>query len=287
MHEDYFEITEFRWVVQKRIFMKVILILFLVTFFIRVESQNNNLSGRWTDKTACLIPAGKWESGLFQSFRFGINDRMEISTNALLIPVLPNAAIRIGWRSDKKLLLTSEHSVNFPSVLLNVLSFKGTGGLISPQFSFPFIMTFYNSLLATMEIGSSSLLTADAGFAIALRKYKPDYQSSIDIPFIYQRMAHYYDGASLRAGISFKGTIFKNLYFEEGTRIFLITRNSDNFFIENSGSVLWASKGSLRIKGGYLLSWGRYPFGDHLQLWPAFDLIFGSRIKTKDKTRGR
>lgn len=260
----------------------ILLILFFLFFSFRANSQNN-LPEYLTDNTAFLIPAGKWESGIFQSFRFGLNEKIELRSNALLMPVLPNAGIKFSIRSGKGLLLSSEHSISLPTVFLNVMSFKGTGGLISPEFSFPFILTLSNSLIATTWIGSASFLTADAGFTLAFRRTKPDYQSSIDIPFIYQRMAHYYDGASLKAGISFKGKIVKNLNYEEGARIIFITRKSDNIFLENTGSLVWSSKGSLRIKGGYLLSWGKYPFGNHLQLWPAFDLIFGSRHKTENQ----
>jgi hypothetical protein len=259
-----------------------LLIIFFLFYSVCANSQNN-LPEYLTDNTAFLIPSGKWESGIFQSFRFGLNERIELRSNALLMPVLPNAGVKFSIRSGKELLLSSEHSISFPTVFLNVVSFKGTGGLISPEFSFPFILTLSNSLIATTWIGSTSLLTADAGFTIAFRRYTPDYQSSIDIPFIYQRMAQYYKGASLKAGISFKGKIVKNLNYEEAARIILITRKSDNIFLENSGSLVWSSKGSLRIKGGYLLSWGKYPFGNHLQLWPAFDLIFGSRHKTENQ----
>ncbi len=223
---------------------------------------------------------GKWN---FSIFSFGLTEKIELRSNALLIPVLPNAGVKYSIRSEKRLILSGEHSISFPSVFLNLVSFKGTGGLISPQYSFPFIMTFSSGLIATTMIGSSSLLTADVGLTLAFRDSKPDYRSSIDIPFIYQRMAHYYEGTSIKSGISFKGTIAGNLYFEEGARIFLITRKSENIFIENSGAVMWSSKGSLRIKAGYLLSWGKYPFGNHLQLWPAIDFIFGSRSKTKNQ----
>jgi hypothetical protein len=260
----------------------ILLILFFLFFSFCANSQKIRPE-YLTDNTAFLIPDGKWESGIFQSFRFGLNEKIELRSNALLMPVLPNAGIKFSIRSGKGLLLSSEHSISFPTVFLNVMSFKGTGGLISPEFSFPFILTLSNSLIASTWIGSTSLLTADAGFTLAFRRNKPDYQSSIDIPFIYQRMAHYYEGASLKAGISFKGKIVKTLNYEEGARIILITRKSDNIFLENSGSLVWSSKGFLRIKGGYLLSWGKYPFGNHLQLWPAFDLIFGSRHKTENQ----
>jgi len=260
----------------------LLLIFCLFTSYNSLYSQESYAPIKWTDNTAYIMPAGKWESGIFQSFSLGLNDKIELRSDALLMPVLPNAGVKFLIRSGENFTLASEHSISFPSVFLNVVSFKGTGGLISPQYSFPFIMTFSNSMIATKRIGSSSLLTADVGLTLALRGGKIDYQSSIDIPFIYQRMAHYYKGSSIRSGVSFKGTIVKNLYFEEGIRIFLITRKSENIFLENSGAVMWNSKGSLRIKGGYLLSWGKYPFGNHLQLWPALDLIFGSRSRIKD-----
>jgi hypothetical protein len=175
----------------------------------------------------------------------------------------------------------SEHEISFPSVFLHIVSFKGTGGLISPEYTFGFISSVTNSLIVSKPVGKSSVVTADAGMAFALRSTKPDYQATIDIPFIYQRMAHWYDGASIRASVSYKGMIIKNLFYEEKFRIFMITRPNENLFIENSGSLMLATKGSLRIKGGYMLSWGRYPFGNHIQMWPAFDFIFGSKVRQK------
>lgn len=277
MKEDCQVVSQFQGVVQVRSRLFIFIAFFLLLFSFRANSQKNNLSEKWSDNTAFVISAGKWESGVFQNFRFMLNDRIELRTHALLMPVLPNAGVKFALRSFNGFQLATEHSISYPTLFLNLVSFKGTGGLISPQFSFPWIITLSNSLLATTRIGSSSLLTAEAGFVLALRGSKPDYRASIDIPFIYQRMAHYYEGVSAKAGILFKGTITKNLYFEEGARIFFITRSQDNIFIENSGSVMWSSRGSLRIKAGYLLSWGKYPFGTHLQLWPAFDFIFGSR----------
>jgi hypothetical protein len=260
--------------------------LFLIVFFIigltfNAFSQEYNVTEKWSDNTAFLIPSGKWESGIFQSFRLGINHKTELRSYALLMPLLPNAGVKFSIRSGEGWHLATEHSLSYPTLFLNLVSLKGTGGLISPQFSFPFMLAVSNTVFASKPIGASSLMTASAGLAFTIRNGKPDYQSSIDIPFIYQRMAHYYEGVSLKSGISFKGTMARNLYFEELVRIILITRNRDNIFIENAGSVMWSGKGSFRIKGGYLLSWGNYPFGNHLQLWPAIDFIFGSRVKKK------
>jgi hypothetical protein len=258
-------------------------VFFIIGLTFNAYSQENKLAEKWSDHTALLIPAGKWEAGIFQSFRLGLNKNTELRSFAFLMPILPNAGIKFAVKSGDGLHLATEHSISYPTLFLNLVSFKGTGGLISPQYSFPFMVTLSNTIFASKPVGTSSMLTASAGITFAVRNGKPDYQSSIDIPFIYQRMAQYYEGVSVKTGISFKGTLAKNLYFEELVRVFIITRNRDNIFTENAGSIMWSGKGSFRIKGGYLISWGNYPFGNHIQLWPAFDLIFGSRVKKTGK----
>jgi hypothetical protein len=260
----------------------ILMILFVILISSAAYSQEEIPVENLTDNTAIIMPVQKWETGIFQSFRLGLNEKNELRSNALLFPILPNAGIKHLISTNKGVIISSLHRVSIPSVFLNIMSFKGTGGLISPQYSFPFIMTLSNSLLVTKRM-ASSYLTAEAGFSIAIRGKKPDYRSSVDIPFIYQRMAYYYEGTEIKAGLSYKGKISGSFYFEERAKLIVITRKSDNLFIENSGSVLWSSKGSLRLKGGYILSWGRYPFGDHLQMWPAFDIIFGSRHATENK----
>jgi hypothetical protein len=258
--------------------LKMFLALITAAFIsVSAFSQGKNLSGKWSNNTAFLIPAGKWESGIFQSFRYGINKSIELKSNAIIIPVLPNAGVKIALGKAKEFLFASEHLLSFPSMFLNIVSFKGVGGLISPQYSFPFIMSFSNSVIVSRYVTPGSVISANIGLALPLRSNKPDYQSTIDIPFIYQRMAHCYEGISVRTGISIKGTITGKLFFEEGVRMFLITRGNDNLFFENSGSVLWAAGKSLRINAGYMLSWGKYPFGNHLQMWPAIDFIFGKK----------
>ena len=254
--------------------------LFLFLFiYTNASSQENILSDRWSYNTAFTMPKGKWESGIFQQFRYGISNRIELRANALLVPILPNAGIRINLGTVGTFHFASEHSLSIPSVFLNIVSFKVTGGLISPQYSFGFIASVTNTVYVSRQFGAGSVISADAGLAFAIRSSKPDYQSTIDIPLIYQRTAHWYDGASVKTELLFKGTILKNLFYEECVKLFLITRPDDNIFLENSGCIMWSARGSFRIRGGYVLSWGKYPFGNHWQMWPAIDFIFGSKIK--------
>lgn len=253
---------------------------FLFLLFVNnLFSQEINLIGKWGYNTAYTMPPGKWESGLFQPFRIGLNEKLELNSNLILMPLLPNAGVKLAHISKQGFQIASEHSLSYPTLFLNVVSFKGTGGLISPQFDFPFILSVNNSVIITKPVGTSSLLSADLGFVFAIRQSKPDYNATIDLPLFYPRMAHYYEGASVKAGITFKGSISKRLFYEENVRMFLITRERENVFIENYGTIMWSAFGSLRIKGGYVLSWGKYPFGNYWQLWPVVDFVFGSKEK--------
>lgn len=262
--------------------MSRISIFYLLLFLCETSLSGQEISipvrDRWSCNTAYLMPEGKWESGIFQPFRYGLNNKLEIHSNALELPVIPNAGIRIGLGSRSGFIFASDHTLSSPTIFLRFVSRKGIGGLISPEFDFPFIITISNSFLVSKPIGSASLLSGYAGFLFAIRRSKPDPQSTIDLPLLYPRMAHYYEGMSVRSGISFKGSLSKKWFYEEGLQIFVITRSRNNFFAENSGNIMWAAGRTIRIKGGYILSYGKYPFGTHWQLWPSIDLVFGSKI---------
>ena len=257
--------------------MKRLIFLFLFFGFLAASAQFPTLAKRWSYNTACLMPKGKWESGLLQPFRYGISEKMEISTNALLLPVLPNAGIKLALRERYGFQLAGEHSLSVPSVFLNFISRKGIGGLISPQFDFPFMLALNNTLVASKFLQDSMLLTLKAGLAFTLHSAKADPLSTIDLPVFYPRMAHYYKGLSFRFSAGLRGNICRKWNYEEAVQVFLVTRKDNNFFAENTGNLMWTVGRSLRIKGGYNLSYGVYPFGSHWQLWPSFDLVFGSR----------
>jgi hypothetical protein len=255
----------------------LILIILFIMFQNVLLGQESALYSKWSSNTAVLMPKGKWESGIFQSFRYGINDKIELRSNALIFPVFPSAGMKVSLGGKNGYIFASEHAVSYPSLFLDLISFKGTGGLISPQYEFPFILSVSNSLIISKHIGSSSIISIDAGIDLALRTSKPDYQATIDLPLIYPRMAHYYEGISINGSVSFKGTISKEFFYEENARLFIITRENDNLFAENNGMIMWVAGKSFRLKGGYSLSWGRYPFGNHFQLWPLIGMVFGSR----------
>ena len=254
------------------------ILLFLSETLINAQNLALPVRDRWSSNTAYLMPSGKWESGIFQPLRYGLNNKLEIHSNSIVLPLIPNAGIKIALGSRDGFVFASDHIFSSPTIFLKFVSRKGIGGLISPEFDFPLIISIGNSIIASKPVGSGSLFSGYAGFVFAIRGDKPNPQSTIDLPLVYQRMAHFYEGITIRSGISYKGALSKKLFYEEGLQFFIVTRNKNNFFVENSGSIMLSAGRVIRIKGGYILSYGKYPFGTHWQLWPSIDLVFGSRI---------
>jgi hypothetical protein len=269
-------------ILKKRKMVRISIVLILIFVCgIKVSGQQDSLLVRrfWSGNTAYLVPAGKWETGIFQPFRYGINDKLEIHSSALLLPLIPNAGIRVVLGTHNGYTFTSDHALSYPTIFLKVISRKGIGGLISPDFDFTSIFSISNSLLVSKPLGSSTVLSGFAGFSFALRSRKPEWQSTIDLPLVYPRMAQFYEGTVIKTGISVKKALCKKWMFEEGINAFFITRSRNNFFAENNGNIMWVAGRSFRIRLGYNLSYGNYPFGKYWQLWPSFDLVFGSRLR--------
>ncbi|NVO20655.1 MAG: hypothetical protein HXX13_13220 [Bacteroidetes bacterium] len=255
------------------------LYIFLINFFIlgSLMAQSELPFTRGSYHTASLMQKGKWESGLLQPFRYGLSEKLEINSNILLMPLMPNLGIKVRLGSYSGFLVSSEHQLSIPSAFLNTVSRKGTGGLISPEFDFPFMLGINSGIIASKTINDLGIISLTGGFALALRTGKIDPMATIDLPVFFPRMAQYYKGVSIRVGSSFQGRILKNWNYEENIRLFFVTRNETNFNAENSGNIFWKLGKKLTIKGGYILTYGSYPFGNHWQLWPSFDLLFGSR----------
>jgi len=257
---------------------KLIIFIIFIGIISTLQAQDKQLLKKWSYNTAYLMPVGKWESGLFQPFRYGINNKLEVFSNVLMVPLIPGVGAKISISNSTGYAIASEHNLSVPTPFLNIISRKGIGGFISPEYDFSFIMSVNNSIIVSKEITPAILGSVNAGFAFAVRGKKPDIQSTIDIPLFYPRMAHYYEGTSVRLGGALKGNIGTKLFFEETVKAFYITRSENNLFLENSGTIMWAFKRSLRIRGGYIVAYGRYPYKTpKWQMWPTLDLVFGSR----------
>ena len=257
---------------------KVIIILTLGILPLSIWSQP--FENAQSNLNALIQNKGTWTSGLIQPFRLGITPTKELFTSALLLPLMPNAGIKISLGNRKDYYFASEHSVSIPSIFLNTVSRKGTGGILSPEFDFPFILAMNHTAHVSKSLNTNTLLSFRLGISIALKTGSVDPLSTIDMPVFYPRMAHYYSGISIRPGVNLLGRLSASWTFEEDLRLYLITRENNNLYFENHGVLYWKSRGSFGIRFGYLMSYGNYPYGDQFQVWPQLDIMFGNRKRS-------
>lgn len=256
---------------------KYITLTIIILFAISAFSQDWVIN--YSNSTASLKPKGRWETGFWQPLRIGVTDRLELNTHIWITALNPELGAKISWGEKAGWKISSEHDLSVPSVLLNFISREGMGGIISPEYNFKTIVSLYNGAIASKPFWNNGVLTTRAGFAFSLRGEKPDPQATIDLPIFYPRMAHYYDGVSLRAGASVLKPLGSRLAVEEKIQLYYITRSSNNFFAENTGTIMWRMCKRTVLKGGYILNYGTYPFGNHVQMWPVIDLVFGSKFE--------
>lgn len=240
-------------------------------------AQNPALLNKWSYHTAYLMRKHKFESGLVQPFRYGLTDKIEISANVLQMVGVPNLSIKTYMGCPKGFQLASEHGLQYNTPLFNLLSRKGTGGVLSPQFDFPGMITVYGTFLGTKQVFDTAYLTVRAGIYLSLRNGYLDPLATVDLPLIYPRTSHLFNHCTFRIGTDLRGKIRRSWSYMFDWQFFVIPIKEHNFFLENTGVVMCDLGRHARIRGGYKLCYGDYPFGKQWHLLPTIDLVFGSK----------
>jgi len=137
-------------------------ILTIIIFVSQMFAQ-----GEWRPETAYTLPQGRLEFGLFQPVRWGQSDDREISFYKLSIFVMPGITLKQRQGEHNQWTISSTNSVYYPTPLLKMLAKEGTGGLISPEFEIPQMVSVWKMVLASKSLDQNSILTIKAGFALA------------------------------------------------------------------------------------------------------------------------
>ncbi|MFB0515275.1 MAG: hypothetical protein ACETWG_01575 [Candidatus Neomarinimicrobiota bacterium] len=233
--------------------------------------------GPWSAGTACTLPRGRWEKGLFQPLRYGQTDRLEWAVHPLLGMVLPNFQVKVAHRQWHGWNLASRYSFHYPTPLLRLVRRPDIGGLISPEgdiADIPPILAARGELLATRALNPFLQLTGRGGVGLAVKSGELDQRASIDLPLVYPRMALYYHGYQLNLGLNLRGDLSGKWTFSVDGNMLMIPGAEEAFAFELGGWLSWRKNGRFRLLIGYLLTYADYPFGTHWQLMP-FPLAFG------------
>jgi hypothetical protein len=256
----------------KRVFLCLIGIFLFTSLF----SQDSLTKNYWTDGTSYTIPKKRWELGLFTLSRYGISKKIEISAHPLMFFVMPQVKVKIGWGEYSGFCLATEHGIFYPTMFMNLVATKGTGGLISPEYTIPQMFAIYNRFLVSYRPFTNAIITAHGGIAFSVKFGPLNPQSTIDLPIIYPRLAVFYNQPEFDAGIDFRGKFIPRFGWLFNVENFIVCGTPDNYFMENKGVLAYTSKKeSLRVEAGYKLCFGKYPAGPQWHLLPVIDLIFG------------
>lgn len=239
-------------------------------------AQDSTFNRYWTGGTAFTVQKHRWELGLFTASRYGLTRNLEISAHPVMFLVMPRVKLKVAWGEPSGFKIATEHGIFYPTIFLNLVATKGTGGLTSPEFDYPQMFAIGNSLLVSYKPFKYALLTANAGVAFSLKSGPLDPRSTIDLPVIYPRLAVFYNQPEFEIGIDFRGKFIPRFGWLFNVQNFILCGTEENFFLENKGLLAYTSKKeTLRIEAGYKLCFGRYPAGPQWNLMPFFDLIFG------------
>ncbi|MDP1622706.1 MAG: hypothetical protein Q8M08_10260 [Bacteroidales bacterium] len=257
--------------------MKKVLLCFIgVIIFSDLFSQDTLTKNYWTDGTAFTIPKHRWEPGLFTLSRYGITNKLELSAHPLMVFLMPQVKIKAGWGEYSGFRLATEHGIFYPTQFMRLVSSKGTGGLISPEFTIPQMFAISNRFLVSYRPFKNVILTAHAGMTFAVKFGPLDKRTTIDLPILYTRLAVFYNEPASDAGLDFRGQFIPRLGWLFNVENFFIWGTAENYLLENKGVLAYTSKKeTLRIEAGYKLCFGKYPAGPQWHLLPVIDLIFG------------
>jgi hypothetical protein len=255
---------------------KIFLCLFGIFLFSSLFSQDSLTKNYWTDGTAYTIPKKRWELGLFTASRYGITNKLELSAHPLMVFLMPQVKIKVNWGEYSGFRLATEHGIFYPTLFMRLVSTKGTGGLISPEFTIPQMFSIYNRFLVSYRPFRSAILTGHAGIAFSVKFGPLDPRTTIDLPIIYPRLAVFYNQPEFDAGIDFRGKFAPRFGWLFNVENFIVCGTPENYFLENKGVLSYTSKKeTLRIEAGYKLCFGKYPAGPQWHLLPVIDIIFG------------
>jgi hypothetical protein len=255
---------------------RVLFCLFGVFLYYMVFSQDSLVKNYWTSGTAFTIPEHRLELGLLTASRYGINNNIELSAHPVMFILMPQVNVKVGWGEFSGFRLATEHGILYPTQFMRLVATKGTGGLISPEFTIPQMFAVTNRFLVSLRPFRKAILTAHAGISFSVKFGPLDPWSTIDLPVIYPRFAVFYSQPEFDLGLDFRGQFIPRLGWLFNLQNFVVCGTEHNYFLENKGVLVYTSvKKTIRVEAGYKLCFGKYPAGPQWHLLPVIDLVFG------------
>lgn len=230
--------------------------------------QNRGFLG----STAYTVEQGRWEIGLFGPLRYGLTDRLELSTHPLFFFVSPNLQAKIHYPTASELHLATVHSLVYPTPVMRLFAREGAGGLFPPDRDIPHLISIRNEVVATrpLRTDSAHLLTAATGLQVAPR-FGTSQLVPVELPVVYPRTAAFFTYLTVLGRAELTGPIFASLHYHLGAHIFVYPGAAGSFALEQTGRLEWRNTNTWTLRAGYLATFAGYPFGLEGRILPTLE----------------
>jgi len=238
----------------------------------------------WSTTAARTIRQGRIEKGLFAPLRFGLKDNLEIQVHPILFFVMPNARLKKNWtlNQSNKLQVATEHGFTYPTILLNLLSKSGVGGIFPSTRTAPAILTVKNKLIASYYYHRLHSISLKAAMEFNLLQAMGNNFPEIELLLIYPRTAVYNNTYTGEVAISFEGVVAKKIGYDSDIRMFLIPNNDFTWVLEWNPKLYYNASNNFRIMAGAIVTTGNIKNEKAaFRAMPVLDLQFTIGQKSK------
>lgn len=239
----------------------------------------------WSGEHALALPAHRLEVGLFGASHYGFG-AFEVSLHPLLLFALPHVELKgqVGsWHDRYATALRAR--VSYPTLLLDLVSREGAGGLLPKTSSPPTALLLEGDFLFTSVLhgtfrGPALLLTVSLGGAAAPHgSFSPTELPLLDFPFLYPRFAALYTSFVPRFFIGVEGPLWRErLVYSASLRYFLMPDLPDAgaaSALEPSVALEYRFNDHVAVSAELKSSLADYAYGTRLHLLPYADVRVG------------
>ena len=221
--------------------------------------------------SARTIPKDRLELSLFQPWRYGLTENVELAAQPLMF-LVPQIEAKVAWWSHKRVTLGTRQRMSYPTPLLNTLATDGALGLLPKTSHIPQAVILDLDGLLTTEIAPSHLLTAWIGASVAPRG-STDSMPLLDFPFLYSRFAVLKTAAVYRVGVDYSGQLGKHLRMAADIKVFVLPVIAGGYSFEPGLSLRWLLAKHVAVEGGGRVEFARFPAGNQFHYLPYVDLL--------------
>lgn len=231
----------------------------------------------WTVGTARTIPEGHLDVSIFRPTRYGISKTFEVSVHPFLFPVLPNGQVKKTWYK-RDFVFASVHGINYPSLFLNIVRKRNNPELIPVDSVVPQLFAFKNELIVSKILKKATTCDAE-NFLLSLKlgvqfafQFGESTLPLIEKPILYPRTSIYHKKLLWYVGADIDGHLNSFINFSADIDFLSVGLGIEDFAIEHKAVLMTPLTQSLMILGGYKLSYGTYPSGSKLGIYPMIDI---------------